>query len=518
MSLLPGDVPGAVLQDNVSLEDHSVLELKRWLECRGLKKQGTKEELIKRIHNCIQAGNESKIFLGIDGGKWYDAKRNLQPIQPGTSNAYDQCTSDDIFWDNFPSSTIPQFFNKGHIYTYIIGENIENEDPEVEVTEDKTYTTVKPFRRGHQYVSSQHISEVQDGCSGNAYVCKCKCLSSFQKAIKYNVRVMLNKTSGAIMKGICECKQSSLGKCSHVTALLLFIWEHVQKFGYAKIVGTSKPREWGLGTQKRSPGAIKEKSYPIKKYKMTQRSIFDPRPATYLRNPDLNQFISDLQKTGNNPMFLSIFKLKYEDFQYDEDELSIIKLQDCKQHDIAYSQNTSLEERHKADLVLENAAWERVRSRDAKFGERAAALVVTSGIKKSKRDDAEAGATHFDNTSIVSIRLALNGEYWPNERMQLDFAKQDYTLAYYNYTRFYSSYSHSTEVHPILDYGEFKQHALFVIDCSRQEETMKSSTVDIKLEIEADKGFPADTKAYCIIVHDCLLEYFPLTEVVRTLI
>ncbi|CAG9820732.1 unnamed protein product [Phaedon cochleariae] len=139
-------------------------------------------------------------------------------------------------------------------------------------------------------------------------------------------------------------------------------------------------------------------------------------------------------------------------------------------------------------------------------------------FQKSKRDNAEADATHFDNTSIVSIRLALNGEYWPNERMQLDFAKQDYTLAYYNYTRFYSSYSHSTEVHPILDYGEFKQHALFVIDCSRQEETMKSSTVDIKLEIEADKGFPADTKAYCIIVHDGLLEYFPLTEVVRTLI
>ncbi|CAG9823889.1 unnamed protein product [Phaedon cochleariae] len=139
-------------------------------------------------------------------------------------------------------------------------------------------------------------------------------------------------------------------------------------------------------------------------------------------------------------------------------------------------------------------------------------------FQKSKRDNAEADAAHFDNTSIVSIRLALNGEYWPNERMQLNFAKQDNTLAYYNYTRFYSSYSHSTEVHPILDYGEFKQHALFVIACSRQEETMKSSTVDIKLEIEADKGFPADTKAYCIIVHDCLLEYFPLTEVVRTLI
>ncbi|CAG9817195.1 unnamed protein product [Phaedon cochleariae] len=139
-------------------------------------------------------------------------------------------------------------------------------------------------------------------------------------------------------------------------------------------------------------------------------------------------------------------------------------------------------------------------------------------FQESESDNAEADATHFDNTSIVSIRLSLNGGYWPNERMQLDFAKQDYTLAYYNYTRFYSNYPHSTKVHSILDYEEFKQHALFVIDCSRQKETMKSSIVDIKLEIEADEGFPADTKAYCIIVHDCLLEYFSLTEVVRTLI
>ncbi|CAG9814157.1 unnamed protein product [Phaedon cochleariae] len=148
--------------------------------------------------------------------------------------------------------------------------------------------------------------------------------------------------------------------------------------------------------------------------------------------------------------------------------------------------------------------------------ERPRYVIVCS--QKSKRDNAEADATHSDNTGKVSIRLALNGEYWPDERMQLDFAKQDYTLAYYNYTRFYSSYSHSAVVHSILDYEEFKQHALFVIDCSRQKETMKSWTVDIKLEIEADKGFPADTKAYCIIVHYCLLEYFPLTEVVRTLI
>lgn len=44
--LMPEDVPGAVLQQNV--EDCSVLELQRWLECRGLKKRGAKSELVQR--------------------------------------------------------------------------------------------------------------------------------------------------------------------------------------------------------------------------------------------------------------------------------------------------------------------------------------------------------------------------------------------------------------------------------------------------------------------------------------
>ncbi|KAG5887463.1 hypothetical protein JTB14_017319 [Gonioctena quinquepunctata] len=36
-----------------------------------------KHELILRVKNCIAAGNDSKIALGVDQGKWYDLKRNL---------------------------------------------------------------------------------------------------------------------------------------------------------------------------------------------------------------------------------------------------------------------------------------------------------------------------------------------------------------------------------------------------------------------------------------------------------
>ncbi|XP_049823358.1 uncharacterized protein LOC126265564 [Aethina tumida] len=45
----------------------------------------------------------------------------------------------------------------------------------------------------------------------------------------------------------------------------------------------------------------------------------------------------------------------------------------CKRHDIAYEENKSLQDRHKANLVVENEAWNRVKSKNANLGEKAAA-------------------------------------------------------------------------------------------------------------------------------------------------
>lgn len=57
----------------------------------------------------------------------------------------------------------------------------------------------------------------------------------------------------------------------------------------------------------------------------------------------------------------------------------------CKEHDIAYFKNHSLEDRHKADWILENRAWERVKSKDAKIGEMASAWVVTNAMKLKRK-------------------------------------------------------------------------------------------------------------------------------------
>ncbi|KYN28041.1 hypothetical protein ALC57_02547 [Trachymyrmex cornetzi] len=61
-----------------------------------------------------------------------------------------------------------------------------------------------------------------------------------------------------------------------------------------------------------------------------------------------------------------------------------------------------------------------------------------------------------------------------------------------------------------------KDGTLFaVIDCSRQNESVKSATVDVRIEFDCKENVPANTTAYCLIIHDRVIEYCPVSNVVR---
>ncbi|KAJ8912761.1 hypothetical protein NQ315_016718 [Exocentrus adspersus] len=134
-----------------------------------------------------------------------------------------------------------------------------------------------------------------------------------------------------------------------------------------------------------------------------------------------------------------------------------------------------------------------------------------------KLDKLKKDPTYFDHINITNIKLSLNAESFPTERMRLNFDNNDYNEAHFRYTEFQSSYLNCSEKRPILDYDVFKERTLFVIDCSRRDENETSSTVDVRLEIEAAQGFPENTRAYCIIIHDCIMEYLPLDNIVNNL-
>lgn len=57
----------------------------------------------------------------------------------------------------------------------------------------------------------------------------------------------------------------------------------------------------------------------------------------------------------------------------------------CRTHDIAYDKNNSLRDRHRADAVLEDQAWEVFKSKNSGIGEKAAAWAVTTAMKVKRK-------------------------------------------------------------------------------------------------------------------------------------
>lgn len=101
----------------------------------------------------------------------------------------------------------------------------------------------------------------------------------------------------------------------------------------------------------------------------------------------------------------------------------------CKQHDIAYSQNNNnMDERHKADKILTEKAWQRFKSKDAKFGEKASALLITNAMK-AKTKLGLGGKPTFSK-AIKNIRdfVRKNGKSKDDKskiKMALKFAKKE---------------------------------------------------------------------------------------------
>lgn len=141
---------------------------------------------------------------------------------------------------------------------------------------------------------------------------------------------------------------------------------------------------------------------------------------------------------------------------------------------------------------------------------------IAIALQKNKMDVKDAYPTDFTHSSLINVKVVLNTKEFPQQRMNLDFAQNDYIVAFLNYCSFRANYygKRQEAYRSLFDYKRFKECPIFVIDCSRQEEALKSSTVDIRVDFESAVNFDSNTKAYCLILHDTIYEYNPFTEFV----
>jgi len=133
---------------------------------------------------------------------------------------------------------------------------------------------------------------------------------------------------------------------------------------------------------------------------------------------------------------------------------------------------------------------------------------VIVGFQTERKNTAEACASNFDHCNLVDVKLFLNEEVYPYENLDLDFGRNQYSLLFEMYTKFQENYYEGRKKsEPMLSMAEFKSKApLIVIDCSRQVERVKTGSVDVRLEFRSKNNFPANTTAYCLILHDRVIE------------
>ena len=142
---------------------------------------------------------------------------------------------------------------------------------------------------------------------------------------------------------------------------------------------------------------------------------------------------------------------------------------------------------------------------------------VIVAFQTERKNKLDKNVSLFDHCKLTNLKLYLNSEVYPYDNLNINFTKHQCANLYEMYAEFQRSY-YDSKTQPLFHLQNFKEYApIGVIDCSRQNEILNAGTVDIRLEMEFESAVPANTTCYCLIIHDRIVKYSPLTGLVRIL-
>lgn len=140
---------------------------------------------------------------------------------------------------------------------------------------------------------------------------------------------------------------------------------------------------------------------------------------------------------------------------------------------------------------------------------------VILALSTNRKNKSDTDFSRFDHCNLREVRVYLNSTYFPYENLNVKFEHNNYALLYEQYCRFQQCYHNRQRAEPLLNIHDFKSCALYVLDTSRQNDRLKTGPVDVRIEIESDTEIPDNTSAYCLILNDCIVEYRPLSSIVK---
>lgn len=138
-------------------------------------------------------------------------------------------------------------------------------------------------------------------------------------------------------------------------------------------------------------------------------------------------------------------------------------------------------------------------------------------LQKNRKNHLTTDMSHFDHCNLVNLKVYLNSDVFPYDNLNLDFDNNKYAILYDMFSQFQKSYYHKNDSDLCISPKTFKENTtLVVVDCSRQgEDILKGGAVDIRIEFQTNTTIEANTSAYCLILHDRLIKYNPLTSTVK---
>ena len=142
---------------------------------------------------------------------------------------------------------------------------------------------------------------------------------------------------------------------------------------------------------------------------------------------------------------------------------------------------------------------------------------IIIGFQTDRNNNILVNASNFDHCNITNIKVFLNSQYYPYGNMKLDIKNNQFALLYEMFANFQFSY-YGKLSEPSLDIKTFiEKKPIIVFDCSKQNETLKYAPVDVRIEFEASENFPDKTSVFCLIIHDRIIQYKPISGDVKKL-
>lgn len=119
---------------------------------------------------------------------------------------------------------------------------------------------------------------------------------------------------------------------------------------------------------------------------------------------------------------------------------------------------------------------------------------IVLAFQTDRKNELSKNMSEFDSCGLSNVTVYLNSQYFSYDNINGDWA-----ILYEMYCRFQNSY-YRNDPSPCLDFNTFKNKCpLFVIDCSKQDDTIKSGPIDVRIELESDGNIPDKTSPYCLI-------------------